>query len=79
MTLRPSHLLLFSLVRSFTAKSICFHEPVQGSNLNRRSISGLESEMPVTQDGFKLKGTHHFSYANNVNVRDGSVHTVHTV
>ena len=36
-------------VRSFTAKGICVHEPVQGLNLNRRSISGLEPEMPVTQ------------------------------
>ena len=34
-------------VRSFTAKEICVHEPVQGLNLNRRSISGLEPEMPV--------------------------------
>jgi len=35
-------------VRSFTAKGICVHEPIQGFNLNRRSISGLEPEMPVT-------------------------------
>jgi hypothetical protein len=48
MPLRPSHLLLCSLVRSYTAKSICLNEPVQGSNMNRRSISGLEPEMPVT-------------------------------
>jgi len=35
-------------VRSFTTKGICLHEPVQGLNLNRRSISGLEPEMPIT-------------------------------
>jgi hypothetical protein len=35
-------------VRSFTAKGICVREPVQGLNQNRRSISGLEPEMPVT-------------------------------
>jgi len=35
-------------VRSFTAKGIYFHEPIQGLNLNRRSISGLEPEVPVT-------------------------------
>jgi len=35
-------------VRSFTAKGICVYEPVQGLNLNRRSISRLEPEMPVT-------------------------------
>jgi len=35
-------------VRSFTAKGIYLHEPVQGLNLNRWSISGLETEMPVT-------------------------------
>jgi len=34
--------------RSFTAKGICVHEPVQGFNLNLRSISGVEPEMPVT-------------------------------
>jgi len=34
-------------VRSFTAKGICLHEPVQGLNLNRRSVSGLEPGMPV--------------------------------
>jgi hypothetical protein len=44
----PHTLLLFPLVRSFTAKGIYFHEPFQGLNLNRRSISGLEPEMPVT-------------------------------
>ena len=36
------------LVRSFTAKRICLHEPVHVLNLNRRSISGLEPEMLVT-------------------------------
>jgi len=35
-------------VRSFTGKGICVHEPIQGLNLNRWSISGLEPEMPVT-------------------------------
>jgi len=35
-------------VRSFTVKGICLHEPVQGLNLNRRSILGLEPKMPVT-------------------------------
>jgi len=48
MPWRPSHLLLCSLVRSFAANGICLHEPVQGLNLNRRSISGLDSKMPVT-------------------------------
>jgi hypothetical protein len=37
------------LVRSFTAKGICLYEPIQGLNLNRQSISGLEPKMPVTQ------------------------------
>jgi hypothetical protein len=49
----PHTLLLFSLVRSFQAKVIHLHEPVQGLNLNRQSISGIEPEMPVT--GFKIK------------------------
>ena len=44
----PSHFLLCSLVRSLTSQVIYVHEPVQGLNLNRRSISGLEPEMPVT-------------------------------
>ena len=35
-------------VRSFTAKGICLHEPIRGLNLNRRSISELEPEIPVT-------------------------------
>jgi len=35
-------------VRSFTAKGIYLHESIQGLNLNRQSISGLEPEMPVT-------------------------------
>jgi len=35
-------------LRSFTGKGICPHEPVRGLNLNCRSISGLEREMPVT-------------------------------
>jgi len=38
---------VFSL-RLFTGKGICLHEPVQGVNLNRPSITGLEPEMPVT-------------------------------
>jgi hypothetical protein len=37
-----------SPVRSFAAKGIYLHEPLQGLNLNRRSISGSEPEMPVT-------------------------------
>jgi hypothetical protein len=37
-----------SLVRSWTAKGVCLHESVQGLNLYRRSVSGLEPEMPVT-------------------------------
>jgi hypothetical protein len=40
--------LLSSLVRSFTAKGIYLHEPIQGLNLNLQSISGLEPKMPVT-------------------------------
>jgi len=35
-------------VRSFTAKGICVHEPVEGLKLNRRSISGLEPVKPLT-------------------------------
>jgi hypothetical protein len=49
--LNASHLLLWSPVGSFTAKLIYLHEPVQGLNLNRQSISGLEPEMSVTLDG----------------------------
>jgi hypothetical protein len=37
-----------TLVRSFTAKGMYLHEPVQGLNLNRRPITGLEPVMPVT-------------------------------
>jgi hypothetical protein len=37
-----------TLVRSFTAKGLYLHEPVQGLNLNRRSITRLETEMPIT-------------------------------
>jgi hypothetical protein len=50
-SLRHSHFLLCSLVRSFTAKGIYLHEPVQGLNLNNQSISGLEPETPVTLNG----------------------------
>ena len=32
-------------------KRTLLHEPVQGLNLNRQSISGLETEMPITLDG----------------------------
>jgi hypothetical protein len=38
-----------TLGRSFTAKGMYLHESFQGLNLNRRSITGLETEMPVTQ------------------------------
>ena len=48
MPLRRSYLLLRSLVRSFTAKGICPHESGQVLSLNRRSISGLVLEKPVT-------------------------------
>jgi hypothetical protein len=44
----PHKLLLFPLVRSFTARVVYLHEPVQGLNLSCRSISGLEPELPVT-------------------------------
>jgi len=37
-------LLLLSLVRPFATKGIYLNKPVQGLNLNRRSISGLEHE-----------------------------------
>jgi len=39
-------------VRSFTAKEICVHEPVQGLNLNRRSISGLEPDIGPKESVF---------------------------
>jgi len=45
MALTPSAVFPVS---SFTVKGICIHEPVQGLNLNRQSISGLEREMLVT-------------------------------
>jgi hypothetical protein len=32
----------------FDRQGIYLHEPIQGLNLNRRSISGLEPELPVT-------------------------------
>ena len=51
----PHTFLLFSLVRSFAAKGIHRHESVQGLNLNRWSISGLEPEMPVTDLKVKLQ------------------------
>jgi hypothetical protein len=37
-----------TLVRSFTAKGMYLHEPIQGLNLNRLAITRLETEMPVT-------------------------------
>jgi len=45
---RLSHTPAVFLVRSFTAKGIHLHEPVQGLSLNQRFISGLEPQMPVT-------------------------------
>jgi hypothetical protein len=52
-------------VRSFTAKGICLHEPIQGLNLNCQSISGLEPEMLVTL-GFTV---HCDCHENNPNVK----------
>jgi len=46
--LNGPHISAVFPVRSFTANGICVHEPVQGFNLNHRSISGLEPEMSVT-------------------------------
>jgi hypothetical protein len=37
-----------TLVGHFQPKGMYLHEPVQGLNLNRRSITGLEPVMPVT-------------------------------
>jgi hypothetical protein len=37
-----------TLVRSFSGKGMYFHESVQVLNLNHRSITSLETEMPVT-------------------------------
>jgi hypothetical protein len=37
------------------SQGIYFHERVQDLNLNRRSISGLEPEMPVTIQSRKLQ------------------------
>ena len=41
-------LVLFSLVMLFTAKGIVCIQLVQGLYLNRRSVSALEPEMPLT-------------------------------
>jgi hypothetical protein len=41
----PTVLLSYEV---FDRQGIYLHEPVQGVNLNRRSISGLEPELPVT-------------------------------
>jgi len=50
-------LVLFQLVRSFTAKGTHVKKPVQCLNLNRWSISGLEPEMPVTHSDHWEKGS----------------------
>jgi len=44
-TFTPLTVFLF---KSFTTKKSIYMEPVQGLNLNRRYMLGLESEMPVT-------------------------------
>jgi hypothetical protein len=47
-TLMAVTLPAVTLVKSFTAKGRHLHEPVQGLNRNRQSITRLETEMPVT-------------------------------
>jgi hypothetical protein len=49
------------LIKSFTTNKICLHGAVQGLNLNRRYISELEPEMPVTL------------YMNTVEIEDESL------
>jgi len=56
-------LLLFQLVRSLTVKGTYVKKPVQGLNLDRRSISGLEPEMPVTHSDHWEKGS--CTFVNN--------------
>ena len=58
-------------VRSFTAKGIYLHEPVQGLNLNRRFISGIEPEMPVTISYSEF----HTNGAIKVEIADGNPFT----
>jgi hypothetical protein len=44
------------LIKSFTNKKSTYMEPVHGLKLNRRYISGLELEMPVTSLYFCILG-----------------------
>jgi hypothetical protein len=44
-----SQLLQFTLLNHLQPTKSIYIEPVQGLNLNRRSISGLEPKMPVTK------------------------------
>jgi hypothetical protein len=43
-----THSCCFTYVGYLEPKEFISRKPVQGLNLNRRSISGLEPEMPVT-------------------------------
>jgi len=48
MPQRHSQLLRISLLNHLQPTKSIYMEPIQGLNLNRRYISGLETEIPVT-------------------------------